>query len=345
MINYLITGGAGFIGSELVRNLNKYDNSNILNIDKLTYAGSVESINNIQFNKRYKFRKLDICNQSDMENVFNNFKPQVVYHLAAETHVDRSIDDPTKFLNTNVLGTASMLNAALQYWDKLDIDKKNTFKFISVSTDEVFGSLEDNNFFNEQSPYMPNSPYSASKASSDHLVRAWNKTYNLPTIITNCSNNYGPFQYPEKLIPLIIINAIKINKLPIYGDGKNIRDWLHVSDHVSALIKIGQRGKVGESYNIGGNCQISNLEVVEKICNILDESNVQKSKINTFKDLITFVKDRPGHDRRYAINFSKLTNEIGWVPKKSFDQGLIDTVNWYVDNYHWWKKIISKNSF
>ena len=341
MINYLITGGAGFIGSALIKVLNQRPNANILNIDKLTYAGNLENLKNLQSNKNYNFKKLDICDQSDMEAVFNNFKPDFVYHLAAETHVDKSIKKSTEFLNTNILGTASMLNAALSYWMKLKAIKKEKFRFISVSTDEIFGSLKDNEFFDEKSPYMPNSPYSASKASSDHLVRAWNKTFNLPTLITNCSNNYGSFQYPEKLIPLIIINAIKLKKLPIYGDGKQIRDWLHVNDHVSALIKIGQKGKVGERYNIGGNCQITNLEVVNKICHILDKSSVSKSKINTFKELITFVEDRPGHDRRYAINFSKLTNDIGWTPKILFDQGLLDTVNWYVDNYKWWEKVIS----
>jgi dTDP-glucose 4,6-dehydratase len=276
-----------------------------------------------------------------METVFNNFKPDFVYHLAAETHVDRSIENPIDFLKTNVLGTASMLNAALLYWDKLKGIKKENFRFVSVSTDEVYGSLKDNDFFDEKSPYMPSSPYSASKASSDHLVKAWYKTYNLPTLITNCSNNYGPYQYPEKLIPLIIINAIKLKKFPLYGDGKQTRDWLHVNDHVSALIKIGQKGMVGENYNIGGNCQYTNLEVVNKICYILDQSSVSKSKIDTFKDLITFVKDRPGHDKRYAIDFSKLTNDIGWSPKIKFDQGLFDTVNWYIDNYNWWEKVVS----
>jgi len=341
MINYLITGGAGFIGSALVRVLNKNSNSKILNIDKLTYAGNLENLNNLQFKENYNFKKLDICNQSDMETVFNNFYPDFVYHLAAETHVDRSIENPTDFLKTNVLGTAAMLNAALLYWDKLKGIKKENFRFVSVSTDEVYGSLKDNEFFDEKSPYMPNSPYSASKASSDHLVRAWCKTYNLPTLITNCSNNYGPYQYPEKLIPLIIINAIKLKKFPLYGDGKQTRDWLHVNDHVSALIKIGQKGKVGENYNIGGNCQINNLEVVNKICHIFDKLSVSKSKIDTFKDLITFVKDRPGHDKRYAIDFSKLSNDIGWSPKIKFDQGLSDTVNWYIDNYNWWEKVVS----
>ena len=341
MINYLITGGAGFIGSALVRVLNKNSNSKILNIDKLTYAGNLENLNNLQFKENYNFKKLDICNQSDMETVFNNFYPDFVYHLAAETHVDRSIENPTDFLKTNVLGTAAMLNAALLYWDKLKGIKKENFRFVSVSTDEVYGSLKDNDFFDEKSPYMPNSPYSASKASSDHLVRAWCKTYNLPTLITNCSNNYGPYQYPEKLIPLIIINAIKLKKFPLYGDGKQTRDWLHVNDHVSALIKIGQKGKVGENYNIGGNCQINNLEVVNKICHIFDKLSVSKSKIDTFKDLITFVKDRPGHDKRYAIDFSKLSNDIGWSPKIKFDQGLSDTVNWYIDNYNWWEKVVS----
>ena len=346
LINYLITGGAGFIGSALIRSLTDFQDVNIVNIDKLTYAGNLESLKSVKFKKNYKFLKLDICNQSKIENVFKTFKPDIVYHLAAETHVDRSINDPSKFLNTNVLGTASLLTAALLYWKSLRGLKKDRFRFISVSTDEVYGSLKENEFFDEKSPYMPNSPYSASKASSDHLVRAWNKTYELPTIITNCSNNYGAFQYPEKLIPLTIINAINHKKLPVYGDGKQIRDWLHVSDHVNALIKISNKGVVGDKYNIGGNLQIDNLNVVNKICQTLDNSSLKKISIKSFKDLIAFVDDRPGHDRRYAINFNKLKKDIGWSPKIPFDQGLFDTVKWYMDNQNWWQKfILNKNDF
>ncbi len=338
MTNYLITGGAGFIGSALIRYLSGFQDVNIVNIDKLTYAGNLEALKSVEYKENYKFLKFDICNQSKMEDVFETFKPDIVYHLAAETHVDRSINNPTNFLNTNVFGTASLLSAALSYWNKLSGSKKDRFRFISVSTDEVYGSIEENNFFDEKSPYMPNSPYAASKASSDHLIRAWNKTYELPTIITNCSNNYGSFQYPEKLIPLIIINAINYIKLPVYGDGKQIRDWLHVSDHVDALIKISKKGVVGDKYNIGGNVQIANLEVVHKICDILDNSSLEKTNIKSFKDLIAFVDDRPGHDRRYAINFNKIKNDIGWSPSILFDQGLFDTVNWYIDNKSWWHR-------
>ena len=337
MTNYLVTGGAGFIGSALVKTLNKEKNSNVLNIDKLTYAGNPQNLKDIKFKNNYYFKKLDICNQTIMNTLFKEFNPDFVYHLAAETNVDKSIKCPTDFLNTNILGTASLLNAALLYWDKLKGNKKKNFKFISVSTDEVYGSLDSNDFFNEKSQYMPNSPYSASKASSDHLVRAWYKTYGLPTIITNCSNNYGPFQYPEKLIPLTIINAIRLKKIPIYGDGRQIRDWLHVKDHVDALLKIGETGNIGTSYVIGGDCQISNLDVIKRICAILDKLKPLKSSKNRFQDLVKFVKDRPGHDKRYAIDFSKLSSEIGWSPKISFDQGLLDTVNWYLYNQNWWK--------
>ena len=342
LINYLITGGAGFIGSALIRTLCKEKNVNILNIDKMTYAGNSQSLELIKNNKNYDFKKLDICDQLDMESVFNNFKPDIVFHAAAETHVDRSIDNPINFLNTNILGTAVLLNAALLYWNSLKDKRKENFRFISISTDEVYGSLDEGDFFNEKSRYKPNSPYSASKASSDHLVRAWNRTYGLPTIITNCSNNYGSYQYPEKLIPLIIIKALKLENLPVYGDGNQIRDWLNVYDHVNALITIRKKGRIGHNYNIGGDCQISNLEVVERICKILDNINpIKNKKIISYTELITFVKDRPGHDKRYAVNYSKLKNETSWKPLISFQDGLLETVQWYMGNNDWWKKIIS----
>lgn len=333
----IVTGGAGFIGSALIRYLIKETACEVVNLDKLTYAGNLESLKEIDDSPHYHFARLDICDSQGVAKLFGEFKPDSVMHLAAESHVDRSIDNPLEFVRTNVLGTANLLNCALNYWKSLDSAGKENFRFQHISTDEVYGSLGSEGFFKETTPYDPKSPYSASKASSDHLVRAWGHTFGLPVLLSNCSNNYGPYHFPEKLIPLIILNALDGKKLPIYGKGDNIRDWLYVEDHAKALWLINQKGRTGETYNIGGHNERTNLEVVQTVCRILDEIRPKES--GSYADQITFVTDRPGHDRRYAIDADKLRNELGWKPEQNFDTGIRLTVEWYLHNSWWWKKI------
>ena len=347
----LITGGAGFIGSAVVRHIIENTNDSVVNVDNLTYAGNLESIATVSENERYNFVQADICDANAMAEVFDKYQPTAVMHLAAESHVDRSIDGPAEFMQTNIMGTFILLEAARSYWNKLEGDKKSAFRFHHISTDEVYGDLEGtDDLFTEETSYDPSSPYSASKASSDHLVRAWLRTYGLPTIITNCSNNYGPYHFPEKLIPHIILNALSAKALPIYGDGSQIRDWLYVEDHARALYKVVTTGKIGETYNIGGHNEKKNIEVVETLCAILDELKPISSNpaftssslpITHYKDLITFVTDRPGHDVRYAIDASKIERELGWKPEESFDTGIRKTVEWYLSNENWWKRVLS----
>jgi dTDP-glucose 4,6-dehydratase len=338
----LITGGAGFIGSAVISHLINNSENTVINIDKLTYASNLESLRCFEKHPRYVFEQVDICNANKIKIILDNYKPDIIMHLAAESHVDRSIESSGEFIKTNILGTYVLLEKAKDYWLSLEDKKKKEFRFHHVSTDEVYGDLgKTNNFFNEKTPYAPSSPYSASKASSDHLVRAWHRTYKIPTLVTNCSNNYGPFQFPEKLIPLTILNALKGKELQIYGDGKQIRDWLYVNDHAEALINVAFNGKAGETYNIGGNNEIENIEVVKTICSILDNQISNKpNRINTFSQLITFVKDRPGHDSRYAIDASKIANELAWMPKENFKSGLKKTVEWYLDNITWCENIL-----
>ncbi|MDE1309883.1 dTDP-glucose 4,6-dehydratase [Vibrio aestuarianus subsp. cardii] len=345
----LITGGAGFIGSAVVRYIIGNTNDTVINVDKLTYAGNVESVVHISESERYNFVQADICDAQVMANVFARYKPTVVMHLAAESHVDRSIDGPADFMQTNIMGTFTLLEAARAYWSVLPEDKKAAFRFHHISTDEVYGDLEGtDDLFTEETSYEPSSPYSASKASSDHLVRAWNRTYGLPVIVTNCSNNYGPYHFPEKLIPHVILNALDAKPLPVYGDGSQIRDWLYVEDHARALYRVVTEGVVGETYNIGGHNEKKNIEVVETLCVILDElkpiSNnpaFASSSAANYSELITFVKDRPGHDVRYAIDASKIEKELGWVPEESFETGIRKTVEWYLNNETWWKRVLS----
>ena len=331
----LLTGGAGFIGSAVVRHIIKNTDDEVLNLDKLTYAGNLESLNEISGNPRYQFQQVDICDADKLADVFTMFKPDVVMHLAAESHVDRSIDGPTAFIQTNIVGTYTLLEAARQYWQGLEESKKTHFRFHHISTDEVYGDLEGTtDLFTETTSYAPSSPYSASKASSDHLVRAWQRTYGLPTIVTNCSNNYGPYHFPEKLIPLVILNALDGKPLPIYGKGDQIRDWLFVEDHARALYQVVTQGVVGETYNVGGHNEKQNIEVVKTICKILDELKPQANG-QTYESLITFVKDRPGHDLRYAIDATKIQNELGWTPTETFETGIRKTVEWYLNNQEW----------
>ncbi len=343
----LVTGGAGFIGSCLVLKLLKEVDNKILNVDKLSYASDLTSISKkIQFNKelasRYEFIKLDLNNCQETFEAVKNFKPDIIFHLAAESHVDRSIDNPSETIKSNIIGTFNLLEAARKYWNRLNQDKQNSFRFIHISTDEVFGSLDSEGFFNEITRYDPQSPYSASKASSDHLVKAWHGTYGLPTIITNCSNNFGPWQFPEKFIPTIILKSIKNEEIPIYGEGKNIRDWLFVEDHIDALILISKNGKPGLNYCIGGNNEITNLKLVNIICEILDQL---KSKKTSYKNQISFVEDRPGHDFRYAINTEFISKELLWKPKYNFDEAIKITIEWYLNNINWCNSVMENSSF
>ena len=335
----LVTGGAGFIGSAVIRHIIKNTQDEVLNIDKLTYAGNLESLKEIDQNLRYTFKQIDICDHEALSLIFDEFKPDVVMHLAAESHVDRSIDGPAAFIQTNIVGTYSLLEVAKKYWLTLDENQKIKFRFHHISTDEVYGDLEGTtDLFTESTSYAPSSPYSASKASSDHLVRAWHRTYGLPVIITNCSNNYGPYHFPEKLIPLVILNALDAKPLPIYGKGDQIRDWLFVEDHARALYKVVTEGEVSETYNIGGHNEKQNIEVVKTICKILDELRPQDNQ-QSYETLITFVKDRPGHDLRYAIDASKIKQELGWVPDESFETGIRKTVEWYLNNLEWCRRV------
>lgn len=338
MKTILITGGAGFIGSAVVRQFINETDYSVINLDKLTYAGNLQSLASVSDNPRYHFERVDICNAAEVDRVFRKYQPCAVMHLAAESHVDRSISGPADFIQTNIVGSYTLLEAARQYWSTLDIERKSLFRFHHISTDEVYGSLDEQGFFTEETAYAPNSPYSASKASSDHLVRAWHHTYGLPVITTNCSNNYGPFHFPEKLIPLIILNAVNGKSLPIYGKGDNIRDWLYVDDHARALRLVLEKGKMGETYNIGGWNEKTNLEVVQSICAILDELHPQGAPHSR---LITFVQDRPGHDRRYAIDATKIARDLGWKPQETFNSGLRKTVEWYLQNTDWVQNVTS----
>ncbi|MDD1365393.1 dTDP-glucose 4,6-dehydratase [Acinetobacter baumannii] len=333
----LITGGAGFIGSAVVRHIIQNTEDEVLNVDKLTYAGNLESLISVENNPRYQFSQTDICDRAALDKLFETFQPDAVMHLAAESHVDRSITGPYAFIETNVIGTYQMLEASRAYWLSLNDEKKAAFRFHHISTDEVYGDLEGTtDLFTETTSYSPSSPYSASKASSDHLVRAWNRTYGLPVLVTNCSNNYGPFHFPEKLIPLMILNALQGKSLPVYGNGQQIRDWLFVEDHARALYTVVTQGIVGETYNIGGHNEKANLDVVHAICDLLEELAPHKPEgVAQYKDLITYVKDRPGHDVRYAIDATKIKEELNWVPKESFETGLRKTVEWYLNNKEW----------
>ena len=335
----LVTGGAGFIGSAVIRNIIKNTQDEVLNIDKLTYAGNRESLSEIDTSPRYHFQQVDICDGEQLTEIFKYFKPDAVMHLAAESHVDRSIDGPAEFITTNIVGTYTLLEVARKYWLQLNEEKRASFKFHHISTDEVYGDLEGTtDLFTETTSYAPSSPYSASKASSDHLVRAWHRTYGLPTVVTNCSNNYGPYHFPEKLIPLVILNALDSKALPIYGKGDQIRDWLYVEDHAKALYKVVTEGKVGETYNIGGHNEKQNIEVVKTICKILDELKPQNNH-QPYETLITFVKDRPGHDLRYAIDASKIAKDLGWKPEETFETGIRKTVEWYLNNLEWCRRV------
>ena len=335
-----ITGGAGFIGSALIRYLIGETDHKVVNIDKLTYAGNLESLLPVSEDKRYSFEKVDICDASEISRVLTVHKPDLVMHLAAESHVDRSIDGPAEFIQTNIVGTYVLLDECRKYWLSLEENKKASFRFHHISTDEVYGDLEDGEFFYETTSYAPSSPYSASKASSDHLVRAWNRTYGLPVVVTNCSNNYGPYHFPEKLIPLMILNALEGKALPVYGDGCQVRDWLYVEDHARALFTVASEGRIGETYNIGGYNEKKNIEVVKVICELLEELVPEKPNgLSSYEELITYVKDRPGHDVRYAIDASKITRELGWKPQETFETGMRKTVHWYLENLEWCRRV------
>ena len=341
-MKFLVTGGAGFIGSALIRALIGETQHQVVNVDKLTYAGNLESLASVSSSDRYHFERVDICDRQAISHVFQKYSPDVVIHLAAESHVDRSIEAPGNFIQTNVIGTYVLLEAARSYFSLLPERQKDSFRFHHVSTDEVYGDLEDpSGLFREDTPYAPSSPYSASKAGSDHLVRAWGRTFGLPVVITNCSNNYGPFHFPEKLIPLIIINALGGKPLPVYGEGRQIRDWLFVEDHARALVQVATEGVVGETYNIGGYNEKTNIEVVQAVCSLLDELAPSTMEgIHRYEQLITYVADRPGHDVRYAIDASKIERELGWKPRETFESGLRKTVEWYLANEPWWRAIL-----
>ena len=337
----LVTGGAGFIGSAVVRHIIRDTRDNVVVVDCLTYAGNLESLDAVSGDSRYAFEQVDICNRAELDRVFSYHQPDAVMHLAAESHVDRSIDGPAAFMKTNIIGTYTLLEAARFYWLSLAPARQAAFRFHHISTDEVFGDLHNSDdLFTETTPYAPSSPYSASKASSDHLVRAWHRTYGLPTLVTNCSNNYGPYHFPEKLIPLIILNAIAGKPLPVYGNGAQIRDWLYVEDHARALYRVVTAGKVGETYNIGGHNERRNIDVVKTICRLLDELVPGKSReIDRYEELITYVTDRPGHDLRYAIDCAKVQRELGWQPLETFESGIRKTVEWYLNNRTWWQRV------
>jgi dTDP-glucose 4,6-dehydratase len=335
----IVTGGAGFIGSAVIRHLIRQSDHTIINLDKLTYAGNLESLREVESSPRYNFEQVDICDPSEVQRVLREHQPDIVMHLAAESHVDRSIDGPADFIRTNIVGTYTLLEAARNYWKNLP--EGTPFRFHHISTDEVYGDLGDStDLFTEITPYAPSSPYSASKASADHLVRAWHRTYGLPVVVTNCSNNYGPYQFPEKLIPLAILNALEGKTLPVYGKGDQIRDWLYVEDHACALSLVATKGEIGETYNIGGNAERQNIEVVQTICALLEELAPDKPEgVEHYQDLITFVQDRPGHDRRYAIDAGKIRAELGWAPAESFETGLRKTVRWYLENPVWCERV------
>jgi len=337
----LVTGGAGFIGSAVVRYLIQETEHTVINVDKLTYAGNLESLQDVSDSPRYHFEQVDICHTAELKRIFETYQPDLVMHLAAESHVDRSIDGPAEFIQTNIVGTFTLLETTRAYWSGLTESKRKSFRFHHISTDEVYGDLDGvDALFTETTPYDPSSPYSASKASSDHLVRAWHRTYDLPVVVTNCSNNYGPYHFPEKLIPLMILNALAGNPLPVYGDGQQIRDWLYVEDHARALAHVAMQGVIGETYNIGGHNEKANLEVVHTICSLLEELAPEKKKnISQYRDLITFVDDRPGHDLRYAIDASKIDEELGWKPVETFETGMRKTVLWYLKNEAWWHHV------
>jgi dTDP-glucose 4,6-dehydratase len=364
----LVTGGAGFIGSAVIRHIIQNTSDEVVNLDKLTYAGNLESLAEVSDSERYVFEQVDICNRAEVNRVLAQYQPDAIMHLAAESHVDRSIDGPAEFIETNIVGTYTLLEAARQYWQDMEAERKNKFRFHHISTDEVYGDLPHPNdvdesksdvgtgelvgdnselstqhtampLFTEQTAYAPSSPYSASKASSDHLVRAWMRTYGLPTLITNCSNNYGPYHFPEKLIPLMILNALEGKPLPVYGKGDQIRDWLYVEDHARALYKVITEGRVGQTYNIGGHNEKQNIEVVKTICTILDELAPGTDLSTEYSALITFVQDRPGHDMRYAIDASKIERELGWKPEETFESGIRKTVQWYLDNLDWCQRV------
>lgn len=338
----LVTGGAGFIGSAVVRYLISDTKHTVINVDKLTYAGNLESLRDVAESDRYHFEHHDICDAAAMRAIFTRHQPDAVMHLAAESHVDRSIDGPAAFVHTNIIGTYVLLEAARHYWSELEGERKADFRFHHISTDEVYGDLEDDDFFRETTPYAPSSPYSATKASSDHLVRAWHRTYGLPVVVTNCSNNYGPYHFPEKLIPLMILNALHGKKLPVYGEGNQVRDWLFVEDHARALYRVLREGRIGDTYNIGGHNERRNIDVVHKVCDLLEElaADRKPAGVAHYRDLITHVADRPGHDTRYAIDATKIKNDLGWLPLETFESGMRKTVQWYLANEAWWKAVL-----